>query len=457
MLFSSDEFPVFLTVSYPLYWLFFSRTRGLQNGFLVAISYVFYGWWDARFLLLLLFSSASDFIIGLRMSRAQGRVRKRWLNASIAVNLSILGFFKYWNFFVDSLGLSAQEWTLRVLLPVGISFYTFQTLSYTLDIYYGRVQPTRDFIQFLTFVCFFPQLVAGPIERARELLPQFSRRREFDPRDFSEGVRLILWGYFKKLVVADNCAVIVDALFSTERAQGPVLWLGLVLFSFQIYGDFSGYSDIAIGVGYLFGIRLNWNFKTPYFSRNLVEFWRRWHISLSTWFRDYVYLPLGGSRRQWARNVLVTFLLSGVWHGANWTFVVWGGLHGLIYFTQKRPSQGPPSLWQMPRVIFTFAFVTVLWTFFRAPSLPSAMSYLGRCLSWGGSEALPGTDNLNCALIGIVLMLLTEWSTRFREHPVLGWSEWSTPKRHLVYASLLVLIYLLGNFAADYDFIYFQF
>lgn len=328
MLFTSIEFFVFLPLVFALYWVLNRHTRR-QNLLVVAASYVFYGWWDWRFLLLIAFTSACSYFSGLLING--GRWRKAALWGNIIINLAILGLFKYYDFFAvefaQLFGLSSDSVTLNLILPVGISFYTFQALSYSIDIYRGKMEPTRDVVAFFAYVSFFPQLVAGPIERATNLLPQFQRQRQFDYGLAVDGVRQMLWGFFKKVVVADNCAVYVDDIWNNISGESSLnLIMAAVLFSIQIYCDFSGYSDIAIGCAKLFGIRLMRNFKVPYFSRDIAEFWRRWHISLTTWFRDYVYIPLGGSRVSKAkvvRNTFIIFLVSGLWHGANWTFLSW--------------------------------------------------------------------------------------------------------------------------------------
>jgi D-alanyl-lipoteichoic acid acyltransferase DltB (MBOAT superfamily) len=319
-----------------LYWFAFNRNIRIQNILLLTASYIFYGWWDYRFLALIAFSSVLDYIVGLELSKSEGKIkRKLLLMASLTVNLGFLAFFKYFNFFAESfteaftlLGQPFSLSRLEIILPVGISFYTFQTLSYTIDVYKKKLSAVRDPVAFLSYVSFFPQLVAGPIERATNLLPQFLKKRVFDYAKSIDGMRQILWGLFKKIVIADNCAVYVNDIFSNHADyNGSTLLLGGVLFAFQIYGDFSGYSDIAIGTSRLFGFDLMKNFAFPYFSRDIAEFWRRWHISLSTWFRDYLYIPLGGSRGgklMNLRNVFVIFLVSGFWHGANWTFILWG-------------------------------------------------------------------------------------------------------------------------------------
>ena len=336
MLFNSIDFALFLPIVFILYWFVANKNIKIQNLLIVIASYIFYGWWDWRFLFLIFCSTMVDYIIGFYLSNQNNRkIRKILLFISIAINLGILGFFKYYNFFLSSFthvftffGVEIKANSLRIVLPVGISFYTFQTMSYTIDVYKRKIQATNDFIAFAAFVSFFPQLVAGPIERATNLLPQFLKKREFIYAQAVNGLRQMLWGLFKKIVIADNCARYVNMTFNNaESLTGSTLVLGVVFFAFQIYCDFSGYSDIAIGTARLFGFTLMKNFSFPYFSRDIAEFWRRWHISLTSWFRDYVYIPMGGSRGSgWikVRNVLIIFLVSGFWHGANWTFLLWG-------------------------------------------------------------------------------------------------------------------------------------
>ena len=344
MLFNSIDFAVFLPIVFLIYWFLANKNLKLQNVLIVLASYVFYGWWDWRFLSLILFSTLIDYTIGRKLKSEKNQTkRKVLLWTSIFVNLGFLGFFKYSNFFLDNFksafsffGSEITTNSLHIILPVGISFYTFQTLSYTIDVYKQKLEPTNDFIVFSAFVSFFPQLVAGPIERATNLLPQFYKKRTFDLSKAVDGMRQILWGLFKKIVIADSCAELANQIFNNSaEMNGSTLVLGALFFTFQIYGDFSGYSDIAIGTSRLFGFNLMQNFKFPYFSRDIAEFWRRWHMSLSTWFRDYLYIPLGGSRGgTWmkVRNTfLQSFIVSGFWHGANWTFIVWGILHA-IYF-----------------------------------------------------------------------------------------------------------------------------
>ncbi len=345
MLFNSIDFAIFLPIVFILYWFVFKNNLKSQNTLLLAASYVFYGWWDWRFLGLILFSTLVDYTFGIAISKSNDPSKRKWLLwVSILVNLGFLGIFKYYNFFIDNLvtafsvfGNELQSNTLDIILPVGISFYTFQTLSYTIDIYRKKLQPTKDYIAFSVFVAFFPQLVAGPIERATNLLPQFYKKRKFNYSEATEGMRQIQWGLFKKIVIADNCADIANQIFNNSAdLHGSTLAIGALCFSIQIYCDFSGYSDIAIGTAKLFGVNLMQNFNFPYFSRDIAEFWRKWHISLSTWFRDYLYIPLGGSRVSRflsVRNVFIIFIVSGFWHGANWTFIVWGALHAVYFFT----------------------------------------------------------------------------------------------------------------------------
>lgn len=383
--FNSFEYLIFLPVVFLLYWFLF-RTVRWRNLFLVAASYVFYGWWDWRFLGLIMFSTLIGYVSGLRIGAPDGSGRsvgaKIWLWLCVGINLGILFLFKYFDFFVQSfrrlLGVFAYnaDWvTLNLVLPIGISFYTFQVLSYVIDVYRGDMKPTRDAGAFFAYISFFPQLVAGPIERAANLIPQFLRRREFRYEEGVEGLRMILWGLFKKMVVADNCAVGATYIFGHYEEVGALnLWIGMILFAFQIYGDFSGYSDIAVGSGRLFGIRLMQNFRTPYFSRNMTEFWRRWHISLSQWFRDYIYIPLGGSRyssAKTARNLLTIFLVSGLWHGAQFTFVAWGAAHALCVIPEslwrkrykKRARRDTAALRDIGAMVFTFLIVAFIFIF----------------------------------------------------------------------------------------------
>lgn len=383
MLFNSIVFLIFLVIVFIIFWKTASYSVSLGKVVLLLSSYIFYGWWDWRFLILIVISSATDFFIGNQIYKAKtNRKRKLLLITSLVLNLGMLFFFKYFNFFIESFKVlfspytNTGEWsTLNIILPVGISFYTFQTLSYTIDIYNRKTEPAKSALTFFTFVAFFPQLVAGPIERARNLIPQFESKRKFSFSQGTSGLKLILWGLFKKMVIADQLAEIVNAVYtSPENFNGPEIILATFLFGFQIYCDFSGYSDIAIGTARLFGIELMINFRTPYFSTSFREFWRRWHISLSTWFRDYVYLPLGGNRGssiKWARNIIITFLISGLWHGASVTFLIWGGIHGILLTAEHFISpvfKLNNKLRKLAGFILTFSLVNFSWLFFRAES-----------------------------------------------------------------------------------------
>ncbi len=381
MLFNSTTFFVFLVIIFVVFWKTFKISMRFGNFILLAGSYIFYGWWDWRFLILIIISSAADFFIGAKIHTSKiSRNRKILLAASLIINLGMLFFFKYFNFFIDSFKVlfspftETGQWsTLNVILPVGISFYTFQTLSYTIDIYKGKIEPTKSALTFFTFVAFFPQLVAGPIERAGNLIPQFEAKRNFSYSQGTSGLKLILWGLFKKMVIADQLAVVVNAVYSSpENFNGWGIVFATFLFGFQIYCDFSGYSDIAIGTARLFGIELMTNFQTPYFSTSFREFWHRWHISLSTWFRDYLYIPLGGNRfgiQKWARNIIITFTISGLWHGASFTFLIWGFIHGVFLVAEHFISpvfRLKGKLKSIAGFLITFFLVNFAWLFFRA-------------------------------------------------------------------------------------------
>ena len=381
MLFNSTTFLVFLVIVFFVFWKTSAYSANCGKIVLLTGSYIFYGWWDWRFLILIIISSATDFFIGNKIFKSKNsRNRKLLLIASIAVNLGMLFFFKYFNFFIDSFKTlfapfaATEQWnTLNIILPVGISFYTFQTLSYTIDIYNRKIEATQSALTFITFVAFFPQLVAGPIERARNLIPQFETKRGFSFSQGTSGLKLILWGLFKKMVIADQLAEIVNAVYAApENFNGMGIVIATFLFGFQIYCDFSGYSDIAIGTARLFGIELMTNFKTPYFSTSIREFWRRWHISLSTWFRDYVYIPLGGNRGgtfKWTRNIIITFVISGLWHGASVTFLIWGGIHGVLFVIEQFTStifKINAKLKNLAGFFITFMAVNFAWLFFRA-------------------------------------------------------------------------------------------
>ena len=482
MLFNSIDFAVFLPIVFLLYWFVFKDRVKAQNALIAISSYVFYGWWDWRFLSLILFSTIVDYSIGrILMTEKNQSKRKLILWISILVNLGFLGFFKYYNFFLDNfisafsfLGYSIQSNSLNIILPVGISFYTFQTMSYTIDVYRQKLIPTRDFVAFTAFVSFFPQLVAGPIERASNLLPQFYKQREFDYKLSVEGLRQILWGLFKKAVIADNCAEYANIIFnSSEDLSGSSLVIGALFFTFQIYGDFSGYSDIAIGTSRLFGFNLMKNFAFPYFSRDIAEFWRRWHISLSTWFRDYLYIPLGGSRGgRWmkVRNTFVIFLVSGFWHGANWTFVLWGAINALYFLPLLMRGNNRnnmdvvaqnsvlPSFKELTKVLITFAMSVVAWIFFRSDSLTQAFSILNEIFS-DSLFTIPDFPLRHKAFYFIplvIVFILFEWIGR-REEFALSRIElkWKRTYRYIVYYSILIAIVTYAG--QEQQFIYFQF
>ena len=478
MLFNSIEFAIFLPVVFLLYWFVFNRNLRLQNLFVVVASYVFYGWWDWRFLLLIAFTSLCSYGSGLLIEKFRDTPRKaKTFNVlNIVINLLILGVFKYYDFFVTSfadlfLGGRTEGLLLKVILPVGISFYTFQALSYSIDVYRGKLEPTRDVVQFFAYVSFFPQLVAGPIERATNLLPQFAKPRTFDYDTGVDGMRQILWGLFKKMVVADNCAVYVDQVFSSwETQSGSTLLLAAVFFAFQIYGDFSGYSDIAIGTAKLFGIKLMRNFNVPYFSRDIAEFWRRWHISLTTWFRDYVYIPLGGSRCSKAkivRNTFVIFLLSGFWHGANWTFIAWGAYHALLFLPliltgknrkyRDTVAEGRllPTLQELGQMLLTFFLVVIGWIIFRAESIGEAWGYISN-LFIRDFFSLPfiyvGTKK---CIFFIFVLLLAEWFFRKSDHCFQF--DTTTPSWVPIVTSAVMVLVIMEFAAHSQSFIYFQF
>lgn len=478
MLFNSLDFAIFLPLAFSIYWLLPAERIRLRNAFLVLASYVFYGWWDWRFLSLIVISTVVDYVAGLSLGRSHQAGRRRfWLGASLATNLGVLFTFKYFGFFVDTFasafrfaGQPISVPSLHLVLPVGISFYTFQTLSYTIDVYRRRVPVCRDPLAFFAYVSFFPQLVAGPIERAGTLLPQFYDQKTFSYPYAVDGLRLILWGLFKKVVIADNCAEYVNRIFEAPGSYGSSeLWLGTLLFSFQIYCDFSGYSDIAIGTAKLFGFRLRRNFLYPYFARDIAEFWRRWHVSLSTWFRDYLYIPLGGSKcSAWlrVRNVFIVFCLSGLWHGANWTFLVWGALHATLFLPllligwnrshlEHVPTQKIfPSLREAGLMLLNFLAVSLCWIPFRAQSLGDAAVYVRRAFTeW---SMVPTSYPSKSLLVFILLMLVFEWVHRDKDHPL---QVAGLPKglRWSVYYLLVMVIYLYGNYQSRYAFIYFQF
>ena len=512
MLFNSLEFLIFLPIVFLLYWFVFDYAmRGCkrqllwQNLLIVVASYIFYGWWDWRFLILIAITTVLSFLSGIGIDKAPTqRGKKVVMIANILVNLGILGVYKYYDFFAtqfaELFGIESDFLLLHLILPVGISFYTFQALSYSIDVYRKQIEPTHDIVAFTAFLSFFPQLVAGPIERATNLLPQFQKKRTFDYAQAVDGMRQILWGLFKKIVVADNCATYVDQVFGDIGAHsGSTLLLAAVLFTFQIYGDFSGYSDIAIGTAKLFGIKLMRNFNVPYFSRDIAEFWRRWHISLTTWFRDYVYIPLGGSRPEVParlkarserlearytkviaiRNTFIIFLLSGLWHGANWTFVLWGAYHALLFVpllvmnknrryrdtvaTITLPdgttkTKWLPSLKEAGQMLVTFVLAVIGWIIFRAENIGQVGGIISTILS-ESTLSIPFLISQYYYIplfLAIIIMLLFEWFTRDKLH---GLQISNIPYRWLRW-SIYLLILLALFFATQTDtpqFIYFQF
>lgn len=478
MLFNSLQFAIFLPIVFILYWFFTNKNYKHQNILLLLSSYIFYACWDWRFLFLLIFSTLLDYCTGIKIQQATSRLKKSyWFWLSVVVNLGFLGLFKYYNFFITSFaealantGLQVNPWTLKVILPVGISFYTFHGLSYVIDIYKNRIKPERNFIDYAVFVSFFPLLVAGPIERATHLLPQLQKKRVFDYTQAIDGLRQILWGLFKKVVIADHCAHYANMIFNnSESYPGSTLALGAIFFAFQIYGDFSGYSDIALGTARLFGIQLLRNFAFPYFSRDIAEFWRRWHISLSTWFRDYLYIPLGGSKGgMWMkiRNTFIIFLISGFWHGANWTFIIWGFLNALfilpsIIFSTNRSHMDTvakdrllPTAREFIAIVLTFSLTTLAWIFFRASSPSHAINYISEIFSatfFSRSALFPISG-----ILSITLFILIEWMGRTEQYAIarLGF-QWPRTLRWATYFMLILTILLFPG--QQEQFIYFQF
>tara|TARA_R110002050_G_scaffold2220_5_gene13381 strand:+ start:9744 stop:11204 length:1461 start_codon:yes stop_codon:yes gene_type:complete len=486
MYFNSIDFAVFLPIVFILYWFVTNKSLKLQNLLIVVASYVFYGWWDWRFLSLMLFSTIVDYSVGRKLQTENNDTKRKillWI--SILVNLGFLGFFKYYNFFLDNFvsafslfGTDIQPNSLNIILPVGISFYTFQTLSYSIDVYKRKLEPTKDFIAFAAFVSFFPQLVAGPIERATHLLPQFYTKRTFDYSKAVDGMRQILWGLFKKVVIADNCAEYANMIFNNSADySGSTLVLGALFFTFQIYGDFSGYSDIAIGTSRLFGFDLMQNFNFPYFSRDIAEFWRRWHISLSTWFRDYLYIPLGGSRGGiWmkVRNTFIIFIVSGFWHGANWTFIIWGALNA-VYFLPLLLTKNNrnnldivakgrylPNIKEFSLIFLTFSLTVLAWIFFRAENIEHAFSYLSTIFSSTLFSVPHFTDSGRIqyesliTIFSVIIFMIIEWIGREEQFAFAKvqkipskWLRW------IIYILFMMAIIVLSG--QSQEFIYFQF
>lgn len=479
MLFNSLHYLFFLPIVFIFYWLLNKKDLRYQNLFLLVVSYYFYSCWDWRFLFLLIFSTGLDFFTGLRMYNSQSNeVRKFWFWLSIIINIGFLGVFKYYNFFASSfsnflasIGFEVQIWSLQVILPVGISFYTFHGLSYVIDVYYGRIKPEKNIVDYSLFVSYFPLLVAGPIERATHLLPQIKSKRYFNYSKAIDGLRQILWGLFKKIVIADNCADYANFMFdSPESYNGSALFLGSMFFAFQIYGDFSGYSDIALGTSKLFGIDLLKNFNYPYFSRSIAEFWRRWHISLSTWFRDYLYFPLGGSRvgiLKKIRNTFIIFIISGLWHGANWTFIIWGFLNALFIIPSILSKTNRnfldivatdtrfPSLKELIQILVTFILICFTWIFFRSDNLQEAFFYLSQMFS-KSFFSLPSKKPSSFIIVFLIFFILIEWIGR-RDNFAIEKATLIRNKllRRTFYICLILIIFLFAG--KDQEFIYFQF
>jgi alginate O-acetyltransferase complex protein AlgI len=482
MLFNSLSFGIFFVLIFILYWFVTNKNLKAQNILLLVSSYFFYACWDWRFLFLLIFSTLLDYFTGLKMQDAKTPISKKtWFCISVVINLGFLAFFKYYNFFVSSfaeglanLGIQANPWTLKIILPIGISFYTFHGLSYVIDIYKDRIKAERNFVQYSVFVSFFPLLVAGPIERATHLLPQIKVKRTFNYDNAIDGLKQILWGLFKKVVIADNCATFANQIFENPGAHtGSTLVLGALFFTFQIYGDFSGYSDIALGTARLLGIDLLRNFAFPYFSRDIAEFWRRWHISLSSWFKDYLYIPLGGSRgNMWSkiRNTFIIFLVSGFWHGANWTFILWGALNALfimpsIIFKTHRNNleivakgRTFPKLRDLISMIITFSLTAFAWIFFRAETVTKAFIYI-RNIFKKSLFTVPYFDGRPYALVIIILtifFLIIEWMGREQQYAIAKIFEHKKSFiRISFYYLLIILIFVFAG--SNQQFIYFQF
>ena len=475
MLFNSLEFIVFLPIVYLLYWKVFNKNTKFQNSLLLFVSYFFYAYWDYRFLGLLLISTLIDFVLAQLIEK--NKSPKLILISSIIINLSVLCVFKYFNFFIDSfvhgfeyLGWQVNPYTLHIILPIGISFYTFHGLSYIIDVYKKRIPAEKSFINYALFICFFPLLVAGPIERATHLLPQIKLQRNFSYDKSIDALRQILWGFFKKIVVADTCANIVDKIFNNYTHEtSSTLVLAAFLFAFQIYGDFSGYSDIALGTARLLGIELVQNFSFPYFSRNIAEFWRRWHISLSSWFKDYIYIPLGGSKGnnfKTSRNIVLIFLLSGFWHGANWTFIAWGLLNALyfiplyivksnrLYIDTVANNTILPSWKEFANMFITFTLVVFAWIFFRSASITDAFIFIQRIFT-SSLFSLPNYVN-KTAVVAIFILIFIEWIGRKNKHALEFFAlKWHSIFRISFYYFILgFVIYCSGN---EHPFIYFQF
>lgn len=480
MLFNSIDFLLFLPIVFFLYWFVF-KTRKWKNLLIVIMSYVFYGWWDYRFLFLIALTSSCSYGSGLLLikHKHKRKVRQYICASNITINLLILAYFKYYNFFVKNLvdlatffGINLDLITLNIILPIGISFYTFQAIGYTVDVYQGKIKATKDVIEFFAFISFFPQLVAGPIERATNLLPQFQKERVFDYSKSVDGMRQMLWGFFKKLVIADNCATIVNLYWNDYQNLPSIMLIMMgVLFTFQIYCDFSGYSDIAIGCARLFGINLMRNFNFPYFSRSIPEFWRRWHISLTTWFRDYIYFPLGGSRcapKKVIRNIFIVWAISGLWHGANWTFICWGLFHATllaIYNLLKINSKYEqiiaygkvfPNIKEIAQMLLTFSLAVIGWIIFRAETIGQAIHYITSIFinPLIGNGLIDGKKILSTG----ILLLCIEWLQREKQHALEFPETGIFRYRFFRWAVYYLIVILIINYTgSSQSFIYFQF
>lgn len=477
MFFNSLQFALFLPIVFVLYWFVFSKTKTAQNIFLVVASYVFYACWDWQLLFLLLFSTLLCYFSGLQIEKSIAeKSRKFWFWLAVIFNLGFLGIFKYYNFFASScaemlnfIGIKSSPILLDLILPVGISFYTFHGLSYIIDIYYKRIQPEKNAIDYALFVSYFPLLVAGPIERATHLLPQVKQKRNFDFDKAKEGIYQIIWGFVKKVVIADTCATYANAIFDNHSSMNSgSLILGAVYFAFQIYGDFSGYSDMALGMSKLFGLDLLRNFNNPYFSRDIAEFWRRWHISLSSWFRDYLYIPLGGSRGNkllQVRNVFIIFIVSGFWHGASWTFVAWGFINALYFLpslllgTNRTNMETAELRWDFNsikvffNILTTFSITCLAWIFFRAKSIEIAFDYIGQIFRNRNfsSQYLHNERYSNELVLLVLVFICVEWKSRYKIEPISGKYSW------LKLTFCLLAIIALGTYSDYKEFIYFQF
>ncbi|WP_107040028.1 MBOAT family O-acyltransferase [Brumimicrobium mesophilum] len=485
MLFNSIDFAIFLPTVLILYWFVFNKSLKAQNFLIVVASYLFYGLWDWKFLFLILLSTVVDYSIGLLLKKENHLTkRKVLLWTSVAVNLGILGFFKYYNFFIENFievfsifGVSIQANTLNIILPVGISFYTFQTLSYTIDVYKRKLEPTKDFLAFTAFVSFFPQLVAGPIERASNLLPQITNKRTFDYSKSVDGLRQILWGLIKKMVIADNCAVFANQIFANSADyNGSTLILGAFFFTIQIYADFSGYSDIAIGSARLFGINLRQNFAFPYFSRNFAEVWQRWHISLTTWFRDYLFIPMVRNSKSTSmfvkiRALFLQFIIIGFWHGANWTFILWGVTHAIFFLPNILKKKKKKSIKTKTykykfvfnsldklRMIKTFALITFSMIIFRAESVQHAFNYISKIFSTS-TLSFPRFMNMRDAALTLLLVavfFVIEWFGKNDQYAIeKSLNKFSRPVRWSIYYVLVLVMFLFVG--KQQEFIYFQF